>query len=60
MTKGILGDYVSYRKIKNTLLKDSEKKVKQLVETWVERLNGKPFHGGDSPDAADFRVIIFI
>ncbi len=59
MTKGILGDYVSYRKIKNTSLKDSEKKAKQLVETWVERLNGKPFHGGDSPDAADFRVFFY-
>ncbi len=59
MTKGIIIDYFTYLKIKNTSLKESEKKIKQLVEIWVERLNGKPFHGGDSPDAGDFRVIIF-
>jgi len=56
MTIGIIKDYYSYRKIKNTTLKNSDKKMKELVETWIERLNGKPFHGGDSPDAADFRV----
>lgn len=56
MTKGMISDYFGYRKIKNTTLKDSDKKIKELIETWVERLNGKPFHGGESPDAADFRV----
>lgn len=56
MTKSILGDYMNYRKIKNTTLKDSEKNLKVLLDTWVDRLNGKPFHGGESPDAADFRV----
>lgn len=58
MSKGILGDFVTYIKIKNSVLKNSENKLKVLVDTWVERLNGKPFHGGESPDAADFRVII--
>ena len=56
MLKSILTDYFSYRKIKNNILKDSEKNIKELAGTWVERLNNKPFHGGDSPDAADFRV----
>jgi len=60
MSKGILSDYLSYRKIKNTVLKNSENKLKILVDTWVERLNGKPFHGGESPDAADFRVLFII
>ena len=56
MIKGIITDYIPFKKIKNSELKQSEEKLKELINTWVERLNEKPFHGGDSPDAADFRV----
>jgi hypothetical protein len=58
MSKGIITDYINYRKIKNTILKDSEKRLKILLDTWIDRLNGKPFHGGETPDAADFRVFL--
>ena len=55
MLKGIIIDYIPYRNIKSEL-KNSEENLKKLMETWVERMNNKPFHGGETPDAADFRV----
>jgi hypothetical protein len=59
MIKGIIIDYISYRLVKNKELnmQKSEENIKKIMETWVERINNKPFHGGDVPDAADFRVI---
>jgi hypothetical protein len=29
----------------------------QNFEEWEKRLQSKPFHGGESPDEADFEVI---
>jgi len=37
-------------------IKNSYFEIVKLSKEWVERLNNKPFHGGDVPDAADFRV----
>ena len=30
--------------------------VQDHLDTFVTRLNGNPFHGGEYPDAADFRM----
>lgn len=60
MTKSILTDFFSYKKIKKNELKNSEKNLKELIDNWVNRLNNKPFHGGESPDSADFRVNLIL
>lgn len=57
-----------YRLVRNTILdfipflknrklyKETNNTLKGLTSQWAERLNKKPFHGGETPDAADFKL----
>lgn len=36
--------------------KEVKKKINDCFLQWEERLNGKNFHGGDSPDEADIAL----
>lgn len=46
--------FVSNKKQK---LKEFPNDLNKKADDWVQRLNSSTFHGGDVPDAADFRVI---
>jgi hypothetical protein len=48
------------KKSKKDLDKENSKILLELVKIWVERMNKNPFHGGDIPDAADFRLYSLI
>jgi hypothetical protein len=48
--------YIKDRK----LTKNTKPKFNELANGWVARLNSQPYHGGESPDAADFRVNFLI
>lgn len=49
-----LPDRIKHRKI---LARDAfQNELSKLLEEWVIRLNNHPYHGGDLPDEADFRV----
>jgi len=61
--KSILKDFkftFSSKKSKNSFFEENDKELVNLIKTWVERLNNNGFHGGDVPDAADFKLYAII
>jgi hypothetical protein len=52
--------YIQRNNKKKLFIAENEKKLQELVSTWLGRLNNKPFHGGDIPDAADFKLYSMI
>lgn len=48
--------YMQGRAKKKAFFEENEKNLTSGIKTWIERLNGRAFHGGDIPDAADFRM----
>ena len=42
------------------LYKNSRATLLKNFEEWEKRLEGKPFHGGEKPDEADFDVRVFL
>lgn len=47
---------INSKQSKKQLNKENSEFLIELVKTWVQRMNKNPFHGGDIPDAADFRL----
>jgi hypothetical protein len=55
IARGIVLDSFKYLKNRK-LTKQSKVVFNSLADGWVTRLNKQPYHGGETPDAADFRV----
>lgn len=57
--KSIIGDLkfnMQKKKVKKTIFEENEEKIVESIKTWIQRLNNSPFHGGDCPDEADFKL----
>jgi hypothetical protein len=61
--KDILNNIFSFSKLtlkskkpQKEIERDNSELLIESVKTWVQRMNKNPFHGGDIPDAADFRL----
>jgi hypothetical protein len=48
--------FLTRAKTKNEISKKNVDEIILLVKDWILRMNENPFHGGDVPDAADFRL----
>jgi hypothetical protein len=55
LLRSTLYDLFTFKKKKH-ILKENHETLKFKIENWVLRLNENPFHGGDVPDAADFKL----
>jgi hypothetical protein len=57
--KSIMADFkfnMQKKKVKKTLFDENEQIIIESIKTWIQRLNNNPFHGGDCPDEADFKL----
>jgi hypothetical protein len=53
MIKYFITDWLGSKKDNK---KDNNNDLPNLMQTWIVRLNSLPFHGGDIPDGADFKL----
>lgn len=51
----IIKNWMKIRKNKE-LYKNAKNTLIARLDEWVARMQGKPFHGGEHPDEADFEV----